>query len=155
MFRCLNLPVFTGHGLSAGILSVLSSSQLFQIVPGYYTRKQPLLSTINIPFQITVCRAVREMQNAELRMQNCGISCGNDLISRRRRHLHSAFCIHHSAFNSDSCLLSSNLHTFGIIHTCISYASFSRKKVPPPFRTAVQLCNVAIITCTSSFPRLR
>ena len=59
--------------------------------------------------QITVYRAVREMQNAELRMQNCGISCGNDLNSRQRRHLHSAFCIHHSAFNSDSCLLNSNL----------------------------------------------
>ena len=38
------------------------------------------------------------MRNAELRMQNCGISHGNDFKYRRSRHNHSPFCILHLSF---------------------------------------------------------
>ena len=61
MFRRLNLPVFTVHGLSEGILSVLSSSQLFSIVLGYYIPNCPVLSILFsfCPIlQIPICRAV-------------------------------------------------------------------------------------------------
>jgi len=45
MFCRCRLPIFTGHGLSEGFCDVLSSSQLFSIVPGYYTPKTEGLST--------------------------------------------------------------------------------------------------------------
>ena len=51
MFRRPNLPVFTTHGLSEGILSVLSSSQLFSIVLGYYTPNYRTLSILFSSFR--------------------------------------------------------------------------------------------------------
>ena len=63
MFRRPRLSVRTNHGLSEGLLGVLSSSQLFSIVLGYYIPNCAYLSTIFSVFhakspclQITVYR---------------------------------------------------------------------------------------------------
>jgi len=72
MFRRPRLSVRTNHGLSEGLLGVLSSSQLFSIVLGYYIPNCAYLSTIFSVFhtkspclQITVYRDA-PMGNASL-----------------------------------------------------------------------------------------